>query len=370
MPPQGRTVVPLPLQLVAGYPVPPTALASIHEDAPVARLTRSNGPATSASVHRDEQAAAEHAFCEGHVATEECRMGQYADLMRKFPGLTLGAALQFAQTDFQEDFLELWGLDESAPPPHLDRDDWLAARQVHGRAQQIGAIAMLLLKRKGVGPQGLALGSQLSQEASAYARRIEETLALVADSIPAEDFAQLEGRLKSGDTVDPLTRRMIFENTMQIEATKLLPRTLDAVAARLEALVGYVVLARGARTNRYLARVASCYCLDLRAELAVMARAVLDAALQEFLHDDAIRKDRRVGPHSRVGLGDRLGYIKSLDLAKPAELDAMHAIKKGGDVAVHDEPGKEPQPDATMANLVASLNAIERFPEPTHDNRA
>src|SRR5207244_9256240 len=138
----------------------------------------------------------------------------------------------------------------------------------------------------------------------------------------------------------------------------ILPQ-LDAVVARLQSLLNYLVTAHNGRTNAFLAHVARCYCLDYRTELAVMCRAVLDTALQDLAPDERVRAKLGGRPGDRVGLSRRLEYIDSLGLIRDDHLQAMRRIKRAGDDAVHVAPGLEPEPDALVADLLVALTAIE-----------
>ncbi len=86
-------------------------------------------------------------------------MGQYRHLLESSPGCTLGAALEFTESDFREDFADIWGLDAKSPPTGMAHDDWLACRRVYGMARQVADVAMLLVRHKGVGVNRLAIGA-------------------------------------------------------------------------------------------------------------------------------------------------------------------------------------------------------------------
>lgn len=93
-----------------------------------------------------------------------------------------------------------------------------------------------------------------------------------------------------------------------------------------------------------------------------MARAVLDAALEEVLRDEEVRRaDRTLRASSRVQLGHRLNHLATYDLLLPGESAAMEAIKVGGDDAIHIAPGMEPKSDTILANLATALGAVERL---------
>ncbi len=286
-------------------------------------------------------------------------MGAYRYLIESSPGFSLGAALEFAESDFEEDFLKVWGLDADAPPEGVERDDWLACRRIYGIASQIAEVALLLVRQKGIGPQRLATGSQLADEARSRDEQLSELLESVEPHLAPEVFARVRDQLEAPSASDPRSHRDIFVNTLQFAARRIFPPSLDEVASRLEALVRYVVGSQNDRTNAFLGRVANCYCLGLRTELAVMARAVLDTALQDVVPDDSVRQALKTPKHQRVGLSSRLQYLDNFGLVAKAARHAMGRIKTAGDNAVHTTPGLEPDPDSIMSDLVTALGAVD-----------
>lgn len=288
-------------------------------------------------------------------------MGAYRYLLESSPGFTLGAALEFAESDFREDFADVWRLEAASPPAGMDHDDWLACRRVYGMARQVADVAMLLVRRKGIGEQRLAVGDQLQADAQAHNQHLDELLESVKPHLEPHDFARVRAQLDRPSADDPRSRRDIFVNTLQLAARSIFPPTLDEVAVRIEALVKFAVSAQNERTNAFLGRVATCYCLGLQTELAVMARAVLDTALQEVVPDEPVRQALGIPKRDRVGLSARLRYIDHLDLISGAPRHAMDRLKRAGDDAVHTAPGLEPQPDSIMSDLLAALSAADEL---------
>ena len=288
-------------------------------------------------------------------------MGAYRYLIESSPGFSLGLALEFAESDFREDFVDAWGLEADAPPEGIDHDDWLTCRRVYGIADQVANVALLLVRRKGLGPQRLAIGSQLAEEARSREEQLNELLEAVKPHLTSEAFARVQNQLETPSASDPRSHRDIFTNTLQLAARRIFPPSLDEVALRLEALVRYVVGSQNDRTNAFLSRVATCYCLGLRTELAVMARAVIDTALQEVVLDENVRPALRLPSHQRVGLSSRIQYLDNFGLFSADERRSMLRIKDAGDNAVHTTPGLEPEPDSIMSDLVSALAVVDRL---------
>jgi hypothetical protein len=285
----------------------------------------------------------------------------YLELIKENPGVSATSFIDDARDDFFDAFKEVFGLESKAPPPSMTLDDWLAARKVYGMARQIAGIAASLVRQKGIGSDRLAFGASLAADARAHSKAIEEFVESYQGQIPDDKLRQLRALLDAFDASDPRGLRWIFRETVLSEALRLFPPSPRGLAERLENLTQYVVAARNDLTNQYLARVARCYCLDLRAELAVMARAVLDSALEDAVNDEDIRRRRGLAKRVRVGLGERIHYLSSSDRIRPPDVKAMLSVKTSGDDAAHCLPGLEQDPDTLMQALVDSLKAIDRY---------
>jgi hypothetical protein len=288
-------------------------------------------------------------------------LGAYRHLLESSPGFTLGAALEFTETDFDEDFRTVWGLDTSEPPEGMSHDDWLTCKRIHGMASQVAEAALLLVRQKGIGRGRLAVGDQLSEEARAHDQMLSELLGSIRPHLAAEEFARVSHQLDLPSPDDPRSRRAIFENTLQLAARRIFPPSMDVVASRMESLVEFVVASQNERCNAFLGRVATCYCLNLRTELSVMCRAVLEAAIQDIASDDAVREVLSIPKHVRLGLAARVEYLDSLGLIQAEVRASIDRVKRGGDDAVHVAPGLEPDPDVLLADLVTALNAVTQL---------
>jgi hypothetical protein len=95
-------------------------------------------------------------------------MGPYTDLIAQNAEYTLADALDAAESDFRQDFLEYWGLNASAPPEGVELDEWRDLRQLYGLAKQVAGVATKLVSRKGLGPQRLAEGAAIAAEAREF----------------------------------------------------------------------------------------------------------------------------------------------------------------------------------------------------------
>ncbi len=132
-------------------------------------------------------------------------MSSYERSLRESPGFTLGTALEFAQDDFREAFFSVWGIDASAPPGGMDFDEWLAVKRVYGMAQQVASVARQLLKRRGVGPQKLQVGTQLASEALDREQDIRELEGRLAGLMSTDELMAVQRFLNTPSASDPRT---------------------------------------------------------------------------------------------------------------------------------------------------------------------
>ena len=287
-------------------------------------------------------------------------MGPYTDLIAHDAEYSLADALNAAESDFGQDFVEYWGLDAHQPPDGVDLEEWRELRRLYGLGQQLAEVAATLLKRKGLGPGKLGEAVELAELARDFQAKVDVLLDGVRDKLGDEAAAKAYWQLLPQAPKDPRTRRGVFQTSLELGTSRLFLPPLKQVVARVQMLLKFLVAGHGERTNSFLSHVARCYCLDHRAELAVMCRAVLDTALQDIAPDDVVRAKLGGRAAERVGLSRRLDYVRASELLSAAEVASMDRVKSAGDDAVHIAPGLEPAPDTLMSDLVAGLVAIER----------
>lgn len=285
-------------------------------------------------------------------------MGPYTDMIAQNAEYSLADALRDAEDDFRQDFIEYWGLESPAPPDGVELDEWRDLRKLYGLAKQVAGVAATLVRQKGLGPQRLAEPAAIAEEARAFQARVDNVLGLVREQLGPGAWSKAYWNLLPQVPTDPRTRHGVFQNSLEFETSSLFLPQLDVVVGRLQALLKYIVATGNDRTRAYLARVARCYCLDHRPELAVMCRAVLDTALQDIAPDEAVRAKLGGKPSERVGLSKRLEFVDANDLIQGPSREAMARLKKAGDDAVHVAPGLEPEPEVLIGDLVSALTAI------------
>lgn len=286
----------------------------------------------------------------------------WEDLIAKDAKFSLDDALDFADAGYREDFTRHWGLDATAQPEWLDADEWIAYKRLHGFAQTVARVGTTLLSRKGVGAARLREGEFMLQEAATFERQVQDLLSRTDDPEVRRELASLLETpfLPS----DPRTKYALFYNTLQLEVTVAVPYSPRAMAEKLRLLAQHVVATKNARVIEYLSRVARCFLLDMPAEFAVMARAVLDVALKDVIKDDdSVR--RKVGAGKHVTLDDRLRFCEALGILDGHTLKGARSVKKAGDDAAHGELEEELDLERLLAGMAKVMTALERFsPKP------
>jgi len=284
----------------------------------------------------------------------------FEDAIARDSSFGLDDAIGWAADDFVEGFEERWGLDASKPPEGVEVDEWLRARKLRGLAQSIARVAATLMREKGLGRDRLSTPRELQERAGERQLEIERILKLIEEKLGKDATWQFRSALLPTELDDPRTEANIFQNMLQLEAASLFPHNLSAIAKRMYGLTDYLFRNRGERSAAYLGRLARCYILDMRTEFTVMARAVLDAGLQEVVDDSDV--PATVGAARWVGLERRIAYLESRGVFDAAAGRAARDIKVAGDDAVHNTPGLEPAFDDTLDRLRIVFDALERVP--------
>lgn len=284
-------------------------------------------------------------------------MDEYAEFIRSCQ-TALGVELDLSADRFAEAFEVEWGLNRAEAPEGMDADSWLACKRVYGIAGQVAETALRLVREKGVGDGRLTEGDRLTEEAREVERKHNEIRETLGPYLTHDQRLDLERLLRQPSADDPRSRRAVFENTLQLAARATLGSSWDNVAWRMERLAGLAVRSQNPRCDSYLGRVATCYCLDLRTECAVMCRAVVETALEDVTDDDEVRKALRLSQREPIVLATRIAYLDKMELIDTEIRAAIDRIREGGNSAAHAMPGLEPDLDSLLEDMVEALNAI------------
>ena len=291
----------------------------------------------------------------------------FEEEIRRDATFSLADALDWAETDFRDEFISHWGLEATEPPPHVSYDDWRQLRQLFGLAAQVAQVGTTLVKKKGLGPHRLAEPDVLANEAATFQEQVNGVLRSVEEKLGREVANKAFWKLLPQTPNDPRTRSSIYRTSLELEASRLFAQPVNVLAQRLQSLLPHLVNAQNERVSAYLGRVTTCFCLGLTSELGVMARAVLEAALKDRIAtDDRVRSALSIRSSDRVSLEMRLRYLDTFDLASKDERRAMDRVKSIGDGVAHpiDAPFSDQaaiDPDSIMGDLVVAINALDRI---------
>ncbi len=134
----------------------------------------------------------------------------------------------------------------------------------------------------------------------------------------------------------PETEWQGLGDRFEIELAREYANDLTANASRALELVGYLIAAPNAPTRGYLTRVADCYIRGQSVETAIMCGAALEAALDEYVSGDSVRKYLpRLRQARHIYTGHRVEYLEAT-VAVPKEVtEKAREILDSRNNAVH-----------------------------------
>jgi len=276
--------------------------------------------------------------------------------------------MEGAVEDYENAFKEVWGIEKDAPPEGMTHEQWKRYVEIRQLAKKLAEGAATLVRPRRLPEDRLALLEWLREEAERQQLRVDEFLANFKGSIPEDFWWDLYWALQPGHPDDPRTQRAFFDNCMELEALRLFASPPDLMAERMLKLLRVMVRNPGEFTRAYLARVAECYVRGMLVELAVMARAVIDLALQDVLEDERIRK--LFGDKERkedIPLARRIQAAASPQIGILDHLarDAADRLREIGNAAAHGGPravekiSSAYDADSILEDMAMVLQAID-----------
>lgn len=285
-------------------------------------------------------------------------MGMFEDLIRDNPAFSLEDALWVVWDDYPNDFKAYWGLDSGERPEHLKPDDWLEYRKLEQLVTRMANGARMLVRPRKTPDDQLALYDWLREEASRLEDGLDEVLEKFREKLPSSEWWDIYRGTRPSDPSDPRLKKAFMDACMQIEADSAYSHSPAEMASRLFRLLDHVVGQPGQRCREYLPRVAECYVRGMKLELAVMARSVLDAALQDEYPDDVVRGE--VGAGNDVVLERRIQCAASRGpFRDKGVLDAADRIRVRGNRAAHADLELVIDEDAVLDDLTTCLAALD-----------
>lgn len=286
-------------------------------------------------------------------------MGIFDASVMDNPRFSLDDALDIAAMDYEDDFADYWGLQKDSPPEYIEVEDWRALVELYQLARKFAIGASTLVRPPSIRGDQLALPAWLGEEAERMEKSVDDLLE-EAKSIVSEDvWWHLWNALSPRHPTDPRTKRAFFDNCMQLEAFRRYDTSPAGMANRMLRLLGVMIRQPGERARAYLSRVAECYIRDMKTEFAVMARAVLDVAIQEIVLDDDIRESVGTRRARRPDLERRIEACRAKDVFDDNVYAAATRVRERGNDAAHISPGLEGKIDDALDDLALCLRALE-----------
>lgn len=286
----------------------------------------------------------------------------FEDIIQYNPGYSLGAALEYAFQEYEEDFFAYWGLDSHEPPEWFadSEDEWRQLIALHQLAAKLAGGAAELVRPQRLPEAKLSLPTRLDEEAHDYQHSVDRVLERFSGELSPDEMERLRRFLQPGALDDPRVQRSFVQNCFELEAAIRYPADPTAYAERLRLLATQMLRSPGELTRAYLRRVAECFVRDMPMELAVMARAVLDAALQEVLSDEAVVAVAGLrAQRGSVNLERRIEAATAEGIFDDGVRQAADRVRAQGNSAAHFLPDFNPSTADLLADLSACLRAIE-----------
>lgn len=275
------------------------------------------------------------------------------------PDGSLEDALEGAQENYTHEFRQYWGLEDDEPPEHLETAAWREYRNLYRLVQKLANGVESLVRPRRVPDEKLEELEYVREEAKRFAEKIRRLQKRLREELPKEEYWDLIEALRPVEPEDPRTKKSFLDNCMQIEATRLFPTSSWRMGRRMWRLLDRLVESPGMRTSAYLSRVAECYVRGMSPEMAVMARAVLEAALEEHVPDNAVQQTVGPGKNGRITLNRRREAARAIGIFNESEYQASGRVKDAGDEAAHVAPNLQSDPDDILDDLISALGALE-----------
>lgn len=245
-----------------------------------------------------------------------------------WPEHSLADLLDLHVQNYETDFRAYWQLDASEAPDGMSAEEWELVR---------------LLDR--VGAKSMAVAREL---------RVPSELAALLKERRPWDRPEIAAK--------ELLRYNVAVDRAEIELGGEAVGRLAVGKDRL-LLAHYFVQGHGlsARACAFVDRMVQCFIWSFDAELTIMARAVIEAALEEAIDEaDLAKLGLKKGRHGFAFWQYRDAAVK-LGILNESTLESVDEIRAAGNDAVHASPGLHPPAIRTLATVVHVLGAL--FPQ-------
>lgn len=287
----------------------------------------------------------------------------FLDWLHDSPHMSFEDAHWVVWDNYPNDFEAFWGLRSEACPEYLEADDWEEYRRLYQLATKLGQGVVRLVRPRRLPERALTGLGELRREADHDEQLLRDVLEKVRDH-GAEDLAeQIRDLIVYGTVGGARAKATFFDNAMQIVAHEHFGYDLDGYAERMIQLVGHLTRTENSRTQAFLARVAECYIRGMDPEFAVMARAVMQSALERVLPEEDARNLVREHEGGRLGLAGHIDAAITAGMVDDEVHEAMKRIKDAGDDAAHALPQLAPRASILIEDLSNVLRHLEEYPD-------
>lgn len=285
----------------------------------------------------------------------------FLDWLHESPHMSFHEVHWVVWDNYPNDFEVFWGLRDETCPEYLEADDWEEYRRLYNLASRLGQGVVHLVRPRRLPERTLTGLGELRREADHEEQLLQDLVSKLRDQGAGDVADQIREMVIHGSVGGSRAQAAFFQNAMEIVAHNHFGYDLGGYAERMIELIDHLTRTENARTQAYLARVAECYIRGMDPEFAVMARAVMETALERVLPEEAARSLVRMGKSGRLGLGGHIDAAVTAGMVEDEVEQAMQRIKDAGDHAVHEAPQMAPRASQLIENLSLVLRHLEQF---------
>lgn len=261
---------------------------------------------------------------------------------------------------FRDEFEELWSLRSETAPEDIDFEEWVELLGLREVATRLVDAALAVERPAGLARRDINRPAQLAYASEQERERVEELLAgLRRLKTPEQDWDAIEHFVRNHVEQPDRRKEAFLDILLQLEVAERLIPSLAMVSGRLRKLLPHLGENLPGDVRTYLERLARCYVMGMDVELALVARAVLEAVLASRRPPEYMRKVKGLDPRAFVYIRDWLEEAESEGLLTPAGLQAAKRIQRSGNQVAHRGLEKSPiDGDALMADMGLVLREL------------
>lgn len=265
--------------------------------------------------------------------------------------------------EFRSEWERHWGLGGDAPKDK-SVDDTLDIRSLYATADRLVRAAEALDPSR-LPDNKRSLPAWLAEDAEAERASLQELMDGLRTMEPFTDPSlrtRLHRALREGSS-PAQQKELFFRTAVEFMVFERLAPRPGLMASRTLQLLPFLMQTRSGRARQYLARVARCFILDLRPELVIMCRAVLDAALEDAELDSAVvTRIRDAQGSSNSMLTVRIEAARETNVLDVGGRQAAIDVRDAGNDAVHNVPSQVPEPFTILTSLRTVLDQLAAYP--------